>query len=268
MTEFKIHVERIVRPIRASERRKNKMCEELMHHLISAHDDAISDDKNNPIALAIEGLGDSNALREELQDSIPRIERLGNLRPRIPGIDDMDALRQPSDTPAWKLALSCGVNIVILLFCLMTPIAIAFVAHNQWSKTGGLDWHVLVEATTLITLFMCCMGLTLFIISYLYRKTGIYKLVHCSSGTPAIIKGCIETLNWLLMGSLFLVFVATVIRLGEMDRMSFVISDLIRTFSTETGLLLIPIISVIAVAYGTHKERQQYEAWGHLDIDE
>jgi len=78
METLRIHVECIVRPVRAYGGRKNKMREELLAHLeqrvSAARVRGMTED--DAVALAIENLGDSVQLRAELQATVPPIERL------------------------------------------------------------------------------------------------------------------------------------------------------------------------------------------------
>ena len=79
MNELKIHVERVVRPIRASNRRKCRMREELLAHLtcMAEQEQHRTKDDGAAVAAAIRRFGDADALRDELQASVPVVERIG-----------------------------------------------------------------------------------------------------------------------------------------------------------------------------------------------
>ncbi len=78
MKELKVAVERVVRPIRASARRKDRMREELLAHLtgILEQELAQTKDRESVLAQALRRFGDCEELRRELQDSVPALERV------------------------------------------------------------------------------------------------------------------------------------------------------------------------------------------------
>lgn len=78
MKQLKVHVERIVHSIRASARRKDKMREELLAHLTGTLEEEMAKGENEEAALerALRRFGDPDPLRQELQASVPVIERI------------------------------------------------------------------------------------------------------------------------------------------------------------------------------------------------
>lgn len=77
MKALRLHVERIVRPIRASPRRKDRMREELLAHLMRLYDEQLAR-TNNPesaVAEAIRRFGDASSLKHELQGTVHWLER-------------------------------------------------------------------------------------------------------------------------------------------------------------------------------------------------
>ncbi|HVX86424.1 MAG TPA: hypothetical protein VH253_16700 [Phycisphaerae bacterium] len=85
-TALMIHVERIVRPLRATSARKLRMRRELLAHLQSALDEERERIPDQPaaIAAALKRLGDPAELRRSLDASVPRIEKLFLFRFRSP----------------------------------------------------------------------------------------------------------------------------------------------------------------------------------------
>jgi hypothetical protein len=78
MIELKRHVERIVRPIRASGLRKTRMREELLSHLAHLYEEESAKHADDPpaaLAATIERFGDPAILRAELQAAVPVVER-------------------------------------------------------------------------------------------------------------------------------------------------------------------------------------------------
>jgi hypothetical protein len=90
--ELMIHVERIVRPVRAMESRKLRMRRELLAHLESAlrEEQTAGGSEGEILQRAKARLGDPAALTMELQQSVPSLDRL--LLHHIPVLD---ALEQP-----------------------------------------------------------------------------------------------------------------------------------------------------------------------------
>ncbi len=78
MNDLMIHVERIVRPVRARQSRKLRMRRELLAHLQAAleEDRAHAPDEPSALEQATRRLGEPAELTRELQQSVPLIERL------------------------------------------------------------------------------------------------------------------------------------------------------------------------------------------------
>jgi hypothetical protein len=86
MKVLRVQVERVVRPIRASSRRKDRIREELLGHLTRLYDEELlrTDSPEAAAAAALARFGDPRDLSRDLQDSVPRLERwaLCELAPR------------------------------------------------------------------------------------------------------------------------------------------------------------------------------------------
>jgi len=82
-----LHVESIVRPVRAREARKLKMRRELLAHLQAAHEEERGTGETGEAALerAKRRLGESAALTRSLQQSVPAIERIWFAQVWFPG---------------------------------------------------------------------------------------------------------------------------------------------------------------------------------------
>jgi hypothetical protein len=76
MKDLMIHVEEIVRPIRAFERRKLRMRRELLAHLSSALEEETRQDPAGALDRAKRRIGDPAALTRQFQQSVPEWERL------------------------------------------------------------------------------------------------------------------------------------------------------------------------------------------------
>jgi hypothetical protein len=102
MNDLMTHVERIVRPVRASQRRKLHMRRELLTHLESAvlEERARGADAPTAIDRATLRLGPPADLTRSLQNSVPRIERL--LLSRIPAPHSLDRWETRAARAVWR----------------------------------------------------------------------------------------------------------------------------------------------------------------------
>ncbi len=127
MIELRKQVERIVRPLRASSHRKNRMREELLVHLGELYEQeraAHPDNESAALATALERFGDPAALRAELQATVPAVERgltlpipfLGPMKrfTRQPGETTLDFIRR---TAVWATLINALVWLLFVLFC-------------------------------------------------------------------------------------------------------------------------------------------------------
>ena len=91
MKELMIHVERIVRPLRASQPRKLRMRRELLAHLTAALEEERGryPDEAGAMVAAKQRLGDPATLAQQLEQSVPRVERL--LYTRIQSLDWLES---------------------------------------------------------------------------------------------------------------------------------------------------------------------------------
>lgn len=125
MKALKIQVERVVRPIYACERRKDRMREELYAHLLGIYEDELARGGNdaNVIAPALARFGEPAELTCTLQESVPGWERI--LYVRLPKLihsrlaRSQDFGRQkPSESGlhfATRQALAVGVYVGVLI---------------------------------------------------------------------------------------------------------------------------------------------------------
>lgn len=125
MKALRIHVERVVRPLRASYWRKDRMREELLEHLTRLYDDelAATGDSATAAAQAIARFGDASALSRELQDSVPRLERWGFYRfphsTLVRRRNEESALQHLVRMHAWGTVFCSGSMIFFGLLCML-----------------------------------------------------------------------------------------------------------------------------------------------------
>jgi hypothetical protein len=95
MKEFMIHVERIVRPLRASHARKMRMRQELLAHLQAAFDEDRDrcPDEATAAERAMQRLGDPAQLALQLQKTLPLLQRLMYIKvPCHVGLDELERI--------------------------------------------------------------------------------------------------------------------------------------------------------------------------------
>ncbi len=105
MKELMIHVEQIVRPVRAFSARKLQMRRELLGHLQGALNEEhrrLPDDESAAIQAAKRRLGEPADLTRQLQQTVPRLERV--LMARTPATSRINKLE------LWLAASLAGMN--------------------------------------------------------------------------------------------------------------------------------------------------------------
>jgi hypothetical protein len=124
MKALRREVERVVRPIVASEPSKNRMREELLAHLTELYDQELAGSGNEQLATAaaLARFGDPSELRQELQQTIPLLERilwarlpLRNWTQRRPG---ESAERHLWRVTRWQIVLMTAFIALLTLFAI------------------------------------------------------------------------------------------------------------------------------------------------------
>ena len=121
MKELRRQIERVVRPIKASQWRKDRMREELLAHLGALYAEelaAAAGDHSRALSLAAARFGEPSALAAELQATVPIIERIGctplpwaRWRMLRPGETQAQLVRRRLRMMLW----ATGINSVIWL---------------------------------------------------------------------------------------------------------------------------------------------------------
>ncbi len=150
MIELRRHVERIVRPIRASATRKVRMREELLAHLTQMYEEelAAQGDRSTALAAAQVRFGDPAELRQELQGTVTwieqvmctRLETKKNPFGRRPGEATLAFIRR---TALWGTIINAALWMTFVGF-----VAIAGPRRAQEARPGGM--LVLVVAYVLL----------------------------------------------------------------------------------------------------------------------
>lgn len=155
MNEFLIHVERIVRPIQAMDDRKDRMREELLAHLATSfeRERAKHPDEGLASSRAIAGLGDPGQLRNDLQESVSRLERF---KARIERIFSWHA-----PEPAWRYTLRSGAFVGVVFVMLMPIAVLSLLAFGQ---------QAVIAAVRLMMFMGVLTGINVFVLGLLYFK--------------------------------------------------------------------------------------------------
>lgn len=130
MNRLESHVEAIVGPLRASDPRKDRMRDELLAHLEAARDSALDrgSDDAGAVESAISRFGAIDALRAEIQASVPTWERRLCTPVRLVApIDSLLVLDPARDRTPLRFAARRTVSVV----CLLTVVvAVALLLSN------------------------------------------------------------------------------------------------------------------------------------------
>ncbi|MCC6698723.1 MAG: hypothetical protein IT365_24070 [Candidatus Hydrogenedentes bacterium] len=270
MKALRIHVERIVRPIRASVLRKNKMREELLAHLETAFEEesavAISDCE--ALEQATKRLGDPRALREELQASVPWIERVGFSR--IPLRLEPEAYA--SDEPfGWRGSARIATGIVALTVVLSS---LFFAINQAVSPDTGLAPRLgieVLERLPLLAVSYGCEWVAFFATYLLFDLVGLRDAMSPWNRMPSFVKACLSVSSLIIAAGFFLVMavvLAESILWGKTPHLiaKSVIADIQSVpYWVWLGALC---FSVLYTMNTKHRERRQYEEWGCLQIED
>ncbi len=140
MKALRVQVERVVRPVRASSRRKDRMREELLAHLLRLYDEELSRSGNpeTATAAAISRFGDAAQLTRELQDSVPAYERWGmtDIAPRG------RAKRRVGESPLRYLVRTNAIGLGVggLLGMAILLVALAFAQPGQAHRAEAISF--------------------------------------------------------------------------------------------------------------------------------
>ncbi len=270
MKALRIHVERIVRPIRGSVPRKNKMREELLAHLTAAYDDERpnANTEKDAIERAKQRLGDPQALRAELQSAVPWYERLGHTRiPMRMQIFDYERCT----TYGWRASARFATEIII---CLVVSSPVLFALGRHVSHNGLHRPVAAAHACSPLTIagFLACLWVSLFVTFWLGDSIGVRKRLAPWSKTPALIKATLATLNWMVAIVLFLTLAT---RFGDLvqppsgpDSTATILLAAFSAIPYAPWMGLIFVVGLILfTAVTMNFERRQYENWASLDIE-
>lgn len=245
LTELKRTVERAVRPIRATMVCKRRMREELLAHLVSIFEEELQKSNDAPAALdhARRRFGDPAELTGQLQQSVPRWDRVGCLLERWRFRPGQSVLRH-----AWIHGLLVFAAYAAVL-CLVLSIP-DVLAHGRQGEPA-----VLFIASLLIAATGAVLSLAFFLLplvsnkpesGWSLRKAGLYGL----AAVPLFV------FTFYLAGMLLLLPLLLILErqceLGEKCVIVSLVAAVVAAFSFVFSLLL----DRIALALSKGRSRQ------------
>ncbi|NUM55957.1 MAG: hypothetical protein HUU46_20140 [Candidatus Hydrogenedentes bacterium] len=271
MEALRIHIERIVRPIRAGGRRKNKMREELLAHLERRCEDDMARGTTQQQAqdFAMTQLGDPEALRNDLQATVPFLERMLFVKLPFATLDSwFDRSHDESAIHFVLVRTICMTMFAVLL------IALLFVIDHGPALVSGFagehEWHDLPTQCSSLLLMPCLIGLGAFIAHVLVEVTGLRRNLSKMHSAGLFLR--VISLNAfigvqlliIVFGGLFVEYLTapprvaavTLYALGSVARI--LIPAVVFSF----------VVGMPFTAWVMVKEHERYEKWGRLKIDE
>ncbi|MCX5771447.1 MAG: permease prefix domain 1-containing protein [Candidatus Hydrogenedentes bacterium] len=269
MDQLRVHVERIVRPIRATAGRKNKMREELLAHLMQKAEALMAKgaDEATACAQAIEQLGGPAALRADLQATVPALERLACLPlPASPFLDRYFE-KDEGETPLHfalvrtsHMALAIGAILLVAATVRWSGL-FPFRQRNANPRAYCLIMMSFSYLSVVVSSFVCY---------YFADVTGLRRLMSKVAPGPAWVKG----------GALCLFMTAEIVlMIAPIMLFVWIINPadggiLVDVFSGEfgrrfgIGILLVLLVASVISGLAMKYEHEQWRKWGSLHVDD
>lgn len=264
MNDLKIHVERVVRPIRASNRRKCRMREELLAHLtcMVEQERQRTGDEIAAIAAAIQRFGDVDALRAELQASVPMFERIGFVD--LVGLGPMR--RRQGEAPIRYIVRSnaLGFAFACVGFSLFALAIVAIVGQRPQrpEQPGTLHLLAFVLATLAV---QCSTTMVLGLLGEAMRRALVQRSTATSerakrSATGRLVAYCLA--GSVLIGS---AFAALMVAIDLFVPIQFITPVYFWWITLGTAALGVPLLLWQAVQW--RATNQRFEDWESLDLE-
>lgn len=196
LIDLRKHVERIVRPLVANEARKDRMRRELMAHLLDSYDAARAAGAGHEVALlsAIEALGDSATLRDELQASVPKWEASSHAADPLKFDAAFQQLIDPGNRSYAAPASRFSASMVkfLMTFCVAAAVGFCCVLGLSMDEVSAgrlmLGLAAGIATSAVIALWL---GVSVFAVNYVAARLRILQCFHPSSAVPGIVKACV-----------------------------------------------------------------------------
>ena len=251
---MRIHVERIVRPVRAVERRKDRMREELLAHATAAYLEerqGCSCD-NEALAVVFSRLGETAEITRELQSGVTWAERILFTGRREPTRVKRWLIRKQSES-IWRYTARFTL-FYALIFPLAAVAASWVLVPLLGRKHGGLT-RLTANGPMLLWLYL------LLVVFCLLIPVSI-EAVHRAIWGPVRRYGVAVGICLLYIVAVLVVFFW--IRWETLDRY-FVISPDLWAFAVAA---MVTPVNLIVSSRLVYLERQRFHRWTSLEIAE
>ena len=257
MQTLKVHVEKAVRPIRAMERRKDRMREDLFAHIteIYHHEFERLREENLAIDAAIQRLGAPQELTEELQQTVPTVERI--LCFKFPVESNRNYLkclmnRKPGES---ILRYSLRISLLYEMFfisglILCYLVKLLNIAAYQERMEGAMS--ILVAFLLIIPFLITTLS---------YAGDKLHNLLLCKFKATetvlhALLYGSLSAFGIIISGLLFMYITPPHLKF-----------DSSHNYLILVAALVSPIPATVISRFSS-LELQRYVSWGSLDIAE
>jgi hypothetical protein len=255
MQELMIHVERIVRPVCATQRRKLTMRRELMAHLETTLAEEEQRDRAGALDRAKKRLGDPLELTRQLQASVPFYQRL--LLGRVPAAPGVDKWERDSAERWWGMGrpMTMGHSSIFILTAMSLLFLPGLLVFTLFKPASGYP----VTLPDNPTLYRIVAGLTLFLVWFLF----CYALRFLGVITAAFERKLTATRAWRSL----VFFIALQVTL--MNCITYVVMRRPATLGESAAsvlaiLVLTTLMSLIAA--GVARLRARFDEWMTLDL--
>ncbi len=246
--ELKKCVERCVRPIRAGYRRKDRMRIELLAHLMESLDAELNRGASEADALrqTLERFGETAAIRDELQQSVPWLERTLS----IPLFGEKSR-RQPNESALHYDFRMIGYAAVMFLVCLtLLLLIVSFVRGWHFRSPNaapGLCLAVLLAVA----------GMPLFVLLNHLKRMAIV-----SSKSAVSLQSVAATIATVAAFVVFTIALYTLI--------NFTAGIWFLSLTNPWLLATVAVVAVVQAEIQARKslaEMRRFDEWGSLDLD-
>jgi hypothetical protein len=253
MKALKIHVERAVRPVRASERRKDKMREELYAHLLKTYEEEFArlGDEQASVEQAFRRFGEPAEITQALQGSVPRLERILFVRC---GKDFEDFFRRKEGEsvvrPAARLAVYLGAVQFLLFFVIESALYVVGWAPRRPAFNSQTTLYLFTAGTFLLT----AVGVFLFSLLAEGMRQALCR-------EPRTFRSWAKAVGYGALSG-FLVFASCLaVAYGLADG----ISEVVPVSQILGAACLTPFLMAF-YAWISDRDIRRYEEWGRLEI--
>lgn len=241
---FERFVEAVTSGIVASPRRKAQMREELLAHLHSAAESEVGEDMAGRV---IAGMGEPQALRDELQASVPYAERL--LFQRLSFLDRFEGNsveRRPGESCwryAWRITL--GISLLVTPFAIGAMLLLCAFDRGPSTAAGSL-WDLL----SIIPVFLA----TLMGFGMAISLARIDRVLSPRSPAPVLIRAVV-LLGLLMCWVSIFVFIGLSVLSGSASFAASVLRSMINAPNAMMAAGILFTLALAVVSYGYYRER-------------